>query len=177
MSPPKLFHFICTIFISLKICTAAPPPTTPDQALNRNLALGSIPIVNDFGSSTNTTLTATDGRTTCVQKVKYQFDKYRPSFTDCAMALRKIPSSTTAATFSNMGATPLYRLPAGVQHGNCRVRIALIAGASREESSWAEVGIAALQLLDACYDVEKSAGTTVAGRDDRIEINVSKIRD
>ena len=53
----------------------------------------------------------------------------------------------------------------------------LLPDARLEMTSWAEIGLAAMELLEGCLDGEKSAGSTVAGPNDKVQITISKWRE
>lgn len=180
---PLIMSYIKPTFLYLAILFASHvyatgPPSTPDQFLNNNLATNALPLTTDYsdsGSLGNSSLEAGVAATRCIEKGPTMRDKYRPRYTDCAKAFRRLPSTTDIKSFcSSPGAS--CRLPAGATVGNCRVTITL-EGAYKEMTSWAEIGLAATQLNTACLADEKSAGSTLAGPNDRIQITISKVRD
>lgn len=154
-----------------------PLNSTNDPTLNLVLAAAALPLATDFSdpiASNNSSLGAGQEATTCVKKGYPGMDKYRPTVTDCAMALRRFPSGTDNEGFCNIPSAPC-RLPAGASSGKCRVTVDVV-NTARATASWAEVGLAALQLIDACKDGDKIAGRTLVGVDDKLSITISKIR-
>ena len=179
MQYPKVLHILLVALFSFRVVSAS-PLVIEDPLLINNLATSDLPLRTNFGNQStvaNSTLSAARGVTSCIAKGAPMRDKYRPLLADCYVALRQMPSSSDVRTFCDSPDVNC-RLPAGASKGNCKITVRLVASAPRREtSSWVEIGLATMELLNACQDGEKSAGTTLAGNNDNIEITVSKDRD
>lgn len=98
-----------------------------------------------------------------------------PSFSSCAKALHGFPSSTETGTFSNAGRGD-FQLPTFSRWRNCEVLVEIIAPSARVRSSWAEIGLAAVELNEACQEIRDNgflgSGVTYAGPANGIKISL-----
>ena len=170
--------FSLVVFLLASHVYSANPPSPNDPGLNLVMEQEALHIETDFSNPDaqgNSSLAAGQTATTCIEKGPSFQDRYRPRYADCAKALRRFPSGTESESFCNAPSAPC-RLPAGASIGNCRITVDLLPSKNRETSSWAEIGLAATQLLAACVDGDKTAGTTLAGPNDGLQIVVAKVR-
>ena len=174
----KLCYLLLALISSTQVFTLTIP--TSDDLFQLNVtSIGNMPVVTNFSNTTNglnSSLTAAKDDTKCIKKGDIGRDKYRPAFTDCGLALRQMPSSSDVKPFCS-SPDAACRLPASASEGNCRITVSLVAGVRQDMTSWAEIGLGTLEMLDGCLDSSKSAGQTVVGLNNNIQITVSKIRD
>ena len=80
-----------------------------------------------------------------------------PKFSDCAGVLRALPLNPTVGVFYNTGRGD-FQLPHFETYRTCQVVIELQTSASKVQSSWLAVQVAALELNSVCQDLRSSPG-------------------
>ncbi|KAL8724337.1 MAG: hypothetical protein Q9181_006871 [Wetmoreana brouardii] len=84
--------------------------------------------------------------------------------------MRAFPADSELAHFHNGGAGDGFQLPFFERYKDCEVLVLLKDTRSTSISSWAEIGLAAVQVGMACATTGNVAGVTAAGEGDGIEV-------
>ncbi|KAL2052377.1 hypothetical protein ABVK25_007249 [Lepraria finkii] len=79
-----------------------------------------------------------------------RFTPRRPRFSDCAGAIRQLPSKHYPGRFHTGVVADQFKLPVATCSGACSAVVVLIDGAPETEAAWFENGLAATQLNIAC---------------------------
>lgn len=99
-----------------------------------------------------------------------------PGYSECAGAIRALPSFPQIAYFGNASPEP-FQLPQITRYSNCEVLINTRKTTFTSiESSWTEIGLAAVELNDACQKTRAApglgSGLTYAGANNNIVISL-----
>lgn len=133
--------------------------------------MGSTSVAPDLRGASN----ASNSQVHCFG-TKLPFTRQKPRFSDCGLAIRKLPSNHIIGTFRHGGTIDQFRLPFTTVAGTCKVNVDLWGGVTRETSTWLGIGAAATQLNMACVSRSslpvRVGGWTTAGSDERIRVTL-----
>lgn len=121
-----------------------------------------------------TQLDATNPRgTVCLERPAGQ--AVNPELYMCAKALCGLPSTADVGVFAN-NAPGDFQLPNFSRWKNCEVLIENRYTKSKSQSSWLEIGLAAIELNEACQEIRNrgylGSGTTHTGQTNGIRITM-----
>lgn len=168
---------IIITFLLYSYCFTLSIPTSSELSLFEgalNQSLG----VNDEIQMYGDLKTLTASNQGCIPKAWH--GDLRPHFADCGQAVRLLATGSKMEDFTSKtpGRTQC-QLPTSMAFGSCRIRVELAEGIIKERTSWMEIGLAATELLIACFDgaKTKTGGVTQAGEYNKINIHVVKLKD
>ncbi|KAL8836807.1 MAG: hypothetical protein Q9170_002768 [Blastenia crenularia] len=102
-------------------------------------------------------------------------DPVQPHLENCAGALRALESDAESAVFHNGPPGDGYQLPTFERYKDCEVLIETVNPGDDPVSSWAEIGLAAMELNMACLGGGSSlyyGGATFCGGGDMVKITL-----
>ncbi len=154
-------HFVLTaLFSSTNLALTIPPS-----------AVLSDPAAPSASLQAATQLDATGPRNTVCTPSSQTIG---PDFASCAIALRGLPSTAEVGVFSNTAAGA-FQIPTFSRWKNCEVLIEPRYPNSNVQSSWLEIGLAVVELNQACLGRDSStlgSGVTYTGLTNGIKVSI-----
>ncbi|KAL8707965.1 MAG: hypothetical protein Q9220_007108 [cf. Caloplaca sp. 1 TL-2023] len=160
MGPSSPMLFLLSLFFALISLAAAlpanPPSSSSSQTLTETLSPQNLTVNPNFLCKPNPPFKTS----------------ISPTLGNCAAAMRGFPADSELAHFHNGGAGDGFQLPLFQRYKDCEVLVLLKDTSAQPIASWAEIGLAMVEVGMACANTGNVGGTTTAGDGEGIEITV-----